>query len=182
MLLHEQTKHKSAQAIGKKTPDNIRFLSLLDNMHCEFSSEKDLRHVSYRVVVQQSQKLDKATNGCDSSNDSKQQEAEVLDPAVLDRNNVRSELPKPALGFRGSRSHGRTRGRYLSFSRERLDGRGNRGCFRRHSVMRSPGHSVRTCLYEVLMEFAAEVSGILSPRIKRAFARGNVIKRSNKRF
>jgi hypothetical protein len=49
-------------------------------------------------------------------------------------------------------------------------------------VTRSPGHSVRTCLYEVLMEFAAEVSGILSPRIKRAFARGNVIKRSNKRF
>ena len=140
-------------------------------MHCEFSSEKDLRHVSYRVVVQQSQKLDKATNGCDSSNDSKQQEAEVLDPAVLDRNNVRSELPKPALGFRGSRSHGRTRGRYLSFSRERFDGRGNRGCFRRHSVMRSPGHSVRTCLYEVLMEFAAEVSGILSPRIKRACER-----------
>jgi hypothetical protein len=120
--------------------------------HCEFSSEKDLHRVSYRVVVQQSQKLGKATNGCDSSNDSKQQEAEVLEPAVLDRYNVRGELPKPetspirwqpwsldffrrsrALGFRGRRSHGRRRGRYLTFSRGRLDGRGNCGCFRRHS-------------------------------------------------
>ena len=32
LLLHEQTKHKSAQAIGEKTPDNIRFLSLLDTL------------------------------------------------------------------------------------------------------------------------------------------------------
>ena len=32
LLLHEQTEHKSVQAIGEKTPDNICFLSLLDTL------------------------------------------------------------------------------------------------------------------------------------------------------
>jgi hypothetical protein len=35
---------------------------------------------------------------------------------------------------------------------------------RRYKWLRSPGHCVRTYLYEVLMEFAAEVSEILSLR------------------
>jgi hypothetical protein len=90
--------------------------------------EEYLYDVTYRVIVQQSKQLGKATNSYDSREDGKQQEAEVLDPAVLDRNNVQSELPKPTLGFRGSLTHGGTRGLYLSFSRERLDTGGNGGC------------------------------------------------------
>ena len=92
-----------------------------------------LHYVTYRVVVQQSNKLQKTTNGGDSREYGKQEKAEMREPAVLDRNNVRSELPKPALGFRGSLSHGDTRRLYLAFSRERLDRGGNRGCYLRHS-------------------------------------------------
>ena len=105
-------------------PSGVRQTLVLNRL---FMEEK-LHDVTYRIVVQQSKKLEKATNGYDSREDGKQQEAEVLDPAVLNRNNVQSELPKPTLGFRGSLSHGGTRGLYLSFSRERLDTGGDRGC------------------------------------------------------
>jgi hypothetical protein len=95
--------------------------------------EENVHDVTYGIVLQQSKKLEKATKCCDSRGNGKQQEAEVLDPAVLDRNSIRSELPKSALGFRRNLSHGGTRGLYPSFSRERLDRDGNRGCYLRHS-------------------------------------------------
>jgi hypothetical protein len=52
----------------------------------------------------------------------KQRKDEVLDPAVLGRNNVQSELPKPE-GFKDL-SDGV--GRHLGFSRERLNRGGSR--------------------------------------------------------
>jgi hypothetical protein len=82
----------------------------------QYSLEENLHYVTYRVIVQQSKQLGKATNSYDSKEDGKQQEAEVLDPAVLNRNNVQSELPKPTLGFRGSLSH--VRGVSIFRSRE----------------------------------------------------------------
>jgi hypothetical protein len=88
--------------------------------------EENLHDVTYGIVLQQSKKLEKATKCGDSGEDGKQQEAEVLDPAVLGRNSVRGELPKSVLGFRGSLSTRRTRNLYPSFSRERLDRDGNR--------------------------------------------------------